>query len=263
MKKYQEFLKESKQKVYLGDEQYGFEIDKYSRRGRGYDGRYRFSTKSLSGLNNKIKNYIEGVYGPFKYRYGINEDINVNGLILKSEYISKMVNNYTIFKRFIIDNKITDKETFYSEIVSNFHDIYHYDGDFFKRNSLPILINTTRKGNINEKKSIIRFEEVVREMGFNITVENPTVEEDIKGIDGKFSHKNIYYTIQIKPFSDLIVENEIYKAKSNGSLSLGVNYLILYKEDEHIILSNKKSNPINIDFNYFVYNKDNIIFSSI
>jgi hypothetical protein len=257
MKKYQQFIKES-QKVYLGNEKYGFEIDKYPN--RGYDGRYN---KSIYSLNNKIKNYIERVYGPFQYRYGTNEDINVNGLILKSEYIDKMVNNYTIFKRFIVDNRITDKVTFYSEIESNFHDIYHYDGNFFKEKSLPILINATRKGNINEKKSIIRFEEVVNTKGFNITVENPTIQEDIKGIDGKFSHNNIYYTIQVKPFSELIVNGDIYKARSSGSLSLGINYLILYKEDEHIILSNKRSNPINIDSNYFIYNQNNIIFSSI
>jgi hypothetical protein len=257
MKKYQQFIKES-QKVYLGNEQYGFEADKYSN--RGHDGRY---TKSISNLNNKIKNYIKSVYEPFQYRYGTNEDININGLILKSEYIDKMVNNYTIFKRFIIDNRITDKETFYSEIESNFYDIYHYNGNFFKEKSLPILINATRKGNINEKESIIKFEEVVSKMGFNIIVESPTIQEDIKGIDGKFLHNNTYYTIQIKPISELIIDGDIYKAKSDGSLSIGVNYLILYKDDEHIILSNKRTNPISIDSNYFIYNKDNIVFSSI
>ena len=258
MKNYREFIKEGQQ-VYLGNEQYGFEINKYAE--RNYDGRY--TTKSISSLNNEIKKYIESVYGPFGYKYGINEDISVNDFILKSEYINKMVNNYTIFKRFIIDNKITDKKTFYSLILSKFNDIYHYDGDFFKRNSLPILVNTTRKGNIREKESIIKFEQIVSERGVDISVENPTIEEDIKGIDGKFLHNNRYYTIQVKPFSNLIVENGVYKAKSDGSLSLGVDYLILYKGIEHIILKNPKLNPIKMDFNYFVYNQNNIVFSSV
>jgi len=255
MKNYKEFIKEAQQ-VYLGTERYGFETNKYSTYSDN-------KIKSISGLNNEIKKYIESVYGPYGFSYGINEDINVNGLILKSEYINKMVNNYTIFKRFIIDNQITDEETFYSLIISNFDDIYHYNGDFFKRNSLPILINTTRKGNINEKRSIDKFEQIVRDKGFNITVKAPTIEEDIRGIDGKFSYIDKDYTLQIKPFSSFVVEGDVFKAKSDGSLSLGVDYLILYREDDYIILKNQKSNPIRISYNYFVYNQSNIVYSDV
>jgi hypothetical protein len=259
MKYYKEFINEN-QKVFLGDKHNGFFADKKQR--KGYDGRW---VKSISYINNKIKKYIDNIYGPYGYKYdkNINIDININGLILNTEYISKMVNNYTVFKTFIKENKVKNQNEFYNLLESRFDDVYHFNGDFFKRQTLPILINTTRKGNINEIKSLDKFKDILNDRNINIEIINPSIIEDIKGIDAKFVYNGKMYTIQVKPFSNLAIDNSDYKAKSDGSLSLGVDYLILYKEDNYIILKNPKNNPIKIDSNYFVYNQNNIIFSSI
>jgi hypothetical protein len=37
--------------------------------------------------------------------------------------------------------------------MNNLNNIYHYDGNFFERETLSILVNTTRKGNDEEKKA--------------------------------------------------------------------------------------------------------------
>lgn len=254
MKKYDDFIKES-QKVYLDDNKGGdgFYTKKY---GNGY---------TISALNNRILKYITSIYGPFGFEYGRgnDEDINVEGIIINSGYISKMVNNYTIFKTFIREFSISEEEDFYRKLVSNFDNVYHYNGDFFKSQSLPILINTTRKGNINEKKSLNKFKEVFGEKGFDVKIERPTVKEDIKGADGKFLYNGKYYTIQVKPFSQVGIKDGKIYATSEGSLSLGVNYLVLYKDDDYIILKNPSNNKIKIDGQRFVYGQNNILFTSV
>lgn len=259
MRKFKDIINEN-QTVYLDDNigGVGFYTNKYPKRDQ--TGRYN---KSISYLNNQIKNYIEYVYGPFGYSYGVQTDINVNGLIINGEYINKMVNNYTVFKSFIKENKIKDENTFYNLMESNFSDIYHYNGDFFKKETLPILINTTRKGNINEKKSLDKFKEVLLNRNIEIDILSPNLQEDVKGIDGKFLFNGRTYTIQVKPFTNVsMISSGLFKAKSKGSLSLGVDYLVLYQENDYIILRNPKSNPISIEGENFIYNVENILFST-
>jgi hypothetical protein len=251
MKSYLDFINESNQYVDLYIDGYGFRTSKYG------------ASNSIKSLNDEIYKYINKVYSPFGFEYGKNDDVKINDtLIINGEYISKMVNNYTIFKKFIKINKIKDESTFYRLILNSFDDIYHYNGDFFMNESLPILINTTRKGRIFEKESLDRFVEYASGKGIDITIINPTVEEDIKGIDAKFiSNAAREYTIQVKPFTSVQLKGDFFYAKSSGSLSLGVDYLILYSDDgsEYILLRNSPSNPINISGGFFVYKKENIL----
>jgi hypothetical protein len=61
-------------------------------------------TNSIAWLNQMIIKYITSIYGPFGYSYRAgNKDINVNGKLINTEYIDKMVNNYTVFKGIIND----------------------------------------------------------------------------------------------------------------------------------------------------------------
>ena len=172
-----------------------------------------------------------------------------------------MVNNYTIFKTFIRENTIEDAITFYRLIISNFENIYHYNGDFFIRQTLPILINTTRKGNVNEIKCKQKFTEYAKSKELNIVVVDPTIEEDVTGIDGKFNHNGVEFTIQIKPFDEYKIIGDKLYAKSAGSLSIGsVNYLMLYSDKEYIIIKNKKLNPITIKGQVFTAPLSSVIY---
>lgn len=241
------------QRVYLNDNKgsKGFYTNKYG-------------DESISSLNQKILKYINSVYGTFGFKYGENKDINIKGQIINTEYISKMVNNYTIFKTFIRENEITSEDIFYNLLISNFDDVYHYNGVFFKRQTLPILINTTRKGNEAEKICKEKFTQFAKSKNLNIIIEDPTIEEDVNGIDAKFYHNNRYITIQIKPFTNIsYVDDEMY-IKSSGSLSIGsVDYLMLYRQNtEYIILKNTLSSPIKIKGDTFISPLHNILVKS-
>jgi hypothetical protein len=172
-----------------------------------------------------------------------------------------MVNNYTIFKTFIRENSIKNEIDFYSLIRSKFDDIYNYNGSFFNRQTLPILINTTRKGNVNEIKCKQKFTEYAKSKGLNIVVVDPTIEEDVTGIDGKFNHNGVEFTIQIKPFDEYKTIGDKLYAKSAGSLSIGsVNYLMLYSDKEYIIIKNKNLDPITIKGQVFISPLSSVIY---
>lgn len=243
IKKYSNYINEAVQTAYLNDNKGGpgFYTNKYG-------------PNSLATLNSDILEYITGIYGSYGFSYQSgNKDIDVNGRLINTEYIDKMVNNYTIFKTFIRENSIKNEIDFYRLIRSKFDDIYNYNGSFFNRQTLPILINTTRKGNVNEIKCKQKFTEYAKSKGLNIVVVDPTIEEDVAGIDGKFNHNGVEFTIQIKPFDEYKIIGDKLYTKSAGSLSIGsVNYLMLYSDKEYIIIKNKKSDPITIKGQVFI-----------
>lgn len=256
IKRYSNYINEADdQIVYLDDNQRGpgFYTNKYG-------------PNSIANLNQKIYNYIHQVYGPLGFAYPrsgstANYDVTVNGELISGEYISKMVNNYTIFKTFIRENKIKDENTFYSLLESKFDDVYHYNGSFFKRQTLPILINTTRKGNVNEIKCKQKFIEYAKSKNLNIVITDPTVIEDVYGIDAKFMHNGREFTIQIKPFSQYKTIGDKLYAKSAGSLSVGsVNYLMLYSDTEYLIIRNISNSPITIKGDVFIAPLSNVIY---
>ena len=212
---------------------------------------------SIDWLNGKIKRYIEEVYGPFGFKYGINEDLNINGQIVNSEYISKMVNNYLVFKNIIELNGLKTEDEFYNYMLLNLREIYNINGKYFKKVTLPILINASRKGNIGEKLSFEFFISELSKKDINITIEKPTTEEDISGIDGKFNWNGKTITIQVKPYDSAVIstDNKV-KVFSQGSLSLNTDYLILYKSGEYIIVRGK---DVKIEGNHFTFQKDKIV----
>lgn len=253
MKKFSNFLNESIERVYLND----------GRNSKGFYTNKKGNEYSISYLNGKISNYIKSIYGPFGYRHLANDDLNINGKIINSEYLDKMINNYKVWKEFIRVFSIKDEKQFYDEIIKNLDKIYHYNSNFFKKSTLPIIINSTRKGNKLEKIAKIRFEKLLSERGINANIENPTIEEDNRNIDAKFFYNNKYYTIQIKPFVSIRKSNGLFNALSQGSLKLGIDYLVLVRKNNVIILRNPKNNKIQIKDNYFIYNQDNILVSDV
>ena len=243
MEKFTKKINESSQEVVI----HGMKTNKYG------------ANDSIQYLNQIIMKFITKTYGPFGFKYPNrqnpeNYNITVGDQIINTEYISKMVNNYTVFKRIIMDNNIQNSVEFYEYMIANLEDIYHYRGKFFRENTLPILINTTRKGNIGEINSKKKFSEYAQGKGLDIDVENPTIIEDIAGIDAKFYYKTRYYTIQIKPFDGYTEISNKHYFKSKGSLSVGgIDYMLLYSDEgEFILLKNTPAAPIGIAGDKFV-----------
>ena len=120
MEKFTSILESSRQVVYLDDNNNG-------------PGFYTYKSE-ISNLNSDIITYITEVYEDFGFQYQSgNKDIDVNGKVINTEYIDKMVNNYTVFKTFIRENGIKDADTFYSLMRSKFYDVYHYNASFFNK----------------------------------------------------------------------------------------------------------------------------------
>jgi hypothetical protein len=214
---------------------------------------------SIDWLNGKIKDYIIEIYGPFGFKYSVTEDLNVEGQIINSEYISKMVNNYTVFKAIIRENFIRTEGAFYHFMTNNLSDIYHWDGKYFKRVTLPILINSSKKGNIGEQNSLLFFKNSIKEeKGISVKFIKPTVEEDLSGIDAKFIWLGKEVTIQVKPYDKATISESTRKVKaySQGSLSLNTDYLILYKKQSFIIVKGK---DVVIEGNYFTFQEDKVV----
>lgn len=242
------------------------------------------SKKSIAYLNAVIKSFIEKVYGEFGFKYPndpnfIHFDMNINGRIINTEYVAKMVNNYTIFRKVIRVFNLRDEDSFYHFMKNNLNNIYHYNGEFFRRESLPILINTTRKGNEAERKSKEIFNNYAINNKIQIIIQDPTLEEDIKGVDFKFLHNGKSFTVQVKPYKDYEITSDsdlpvgfsdiskkritdisqLIKVKSPGSLSLDTNYLVLYNNSNYIILKNPSNNRIKIVGDEFITDKSNIL----
>lgn len=213
---------------------------------------------SINWLNNKILEFIKDTYTKFGFTYGQdNKDIEVEGKIINTEYISKFVNNYTVFKAIVKMNNIVDEDFFYNFMINNLYDIYHYNGKYFNNVTLPIVIATTRRGNIGERISLDFFkEEIKRLRNLNVLIKHPSLDEDIRGIDGKFNVGTNEFTIQVKPFRTEYDEGDDLKFFSQGSLSLSTDYLILYKDKTIIIV---RSRDIRIVGNYFIFAKDKIV----
>lgn len=227
---------------------------------------------SINWLNQIILKYTTSVYGPFGYSYGSgNKDIDVSGRVINTEYIDKMVNNYTVFKAIIADQSINSEAGFYSYMVANLFDVYHYDGTHFNSITLPALINTTRKGNVAEKTALDWFKSQMFSKGVTVNIVPPTILEDTKGIDGKFAWNGRDITIQVKPYTAAIARDGIVHASSPGSLSVriigedkNVDYLIIYKISEHgTDMICVRGRDVQISGNSFVFPEDKIVFETL
>jgi hypothetical protein len=213
---------------------------------------FRTTAGVINEINKLIKEKTEEWYGSFGYQYNtrINPfDIKVGDLIINTEYLMKMVNNRTVFYKICKNEKITNGEDFFNFMkdFSNLMKYYHYEGVFFNE-VLGILISTTRKGNKGENASLGYFKWFMDVKGYTISIVNPTLEEDIRGIDGKFNFNGVEKTIQVKPYENFIIEDKVGTATSNGSLTLNTDVLILYKED-----------PLKKDvFRYIIAKKNNV-----
>lgn len=164
------------------------------------------------------------------------EYVDIDGVKLEKEILSKMINNRTVLKRVIIQNRnIKTKDDLINFIKDNLYDMYHYDGKFFDENYF-IVSNTTKSGKKSENAAYKAFEEVAKRKGLNIEVLPPdSVEEDKSGIDGYFIHNGKKFTIQVKPLHKLEEyrkDNTFYCVFCDGMLQdIKTDYLVVTRDN--------------------------------
>ena len=233
------------------------------------------TASSIDWLNKHILEYVTDVYGPFGFSYQSgNKDITVNGMLINTEYIDKMVNNRKVMINIANSQSINKEEEFYNYMVANLFDIYHYNGSHFMSMTLPTLIECTRKGNIGELLSLRWMESQMFAKGVNAVMEEPTLLEDVDGIDGKFQWNGRYITIQVKPFGSIVSNGKTVSAYTSGTkkIKLGstgkpVDYLIIYKpikdadrktvDVEAVCV---RGSNVGMDKSNFVFDMSNIVF---
>ena len=189
----------------------------------------------ISKLNQIVANYIKSVYASNGYKaYSGNIDINVDGLVINTEYLDKMVNNYTIYSKFIRLKNFTELNDLRDFISANLDKIYKPSGYYFKE-VMTILSRTIAIGNTGEKLALATFaDEFNNKLKVSINIESPSIEDDLKGIDGKFEYIDKSYTIQVKPMESFEVSttpehvNDYVVVTIKGSLSLSTDYLVMY-----------------------------------
>lgn len=222
--------------------------------------------KSIQWLNGRILNYISSIYGPYGFKYlSGNKDIEINDMLLNTEYIDKMVNNYTVFRGVISSEGIQTEDEFYEYFSKNLPEIYHWRGRHFYATTLPVLINTSKKGNIGEQRSLEFFKSELAKRGIEISFIKPSLQEDVKGIDSKFAWNGKEITIQVKPYASFkkIAEDSgrsQHRFFSPGSLSLATDYLILYKDNSFFVI---KGRDAKIEGSYFAVDSDKIVAKKI
>ena len=150
-------------------------------------------------------------------------------------------------------------------MTNNLFDVYNYKGLYFDEKTLPILIATTRRGNKGEQDSLIFFKNELLKKGIQCVMISPTPEEDLSGIDGKFIWNGKELTIQVKPYDNIMENDGLVSAYSQGSLSLkivgsskNVDYLVLYKLEKNSFIIVRSSNTT-VQGNLFKFPKDKII----
>ena len=196
-----------------------------------------------------------------KDTYGIEKDLLINNKIINSIYINLFINNFTIFDKISRENNITNFQQFKIFIENNLN-IFSPESDYFK-SFMRIVMITKRKSNIGEKLSIEKFNEVTKQLDFNIDIKEVDTNMDQEGIDAYFEYDNKIFTICINPFIEYKIENDEIIIKTNGEFIIETNYAILYHISNNkifVILRNDfKNNGILVENNLIKTHINNII----
>ena len=222
-------------------------------------------------LNKIISAFTDSFYGKYGYvdpkKNNIeNFDVDVNGLLINTEYISKMGNNRAVFKHIARINKMINKNVFMNYIKNNLNDIYGVNGKYFM-DVLGILIKCSDKGKFGEKYAFSYMKSLLKKKGIDVEIYPPAnVIEDAVGIDGTFMYNNNKLTIQVKDFSEFTydIKSKVVSFKSNGALSKKTNYLILYKKNSNgvyiVVLHSKQ---VDMTGNIFSVNINDIVSTNL
>lgn len=224
----------------------------------------KIERNEISKLNRILIDFLNINYKKYGFIYGQqNKTIEVDNLVIYPEYISKFVNNKTLFGIIAEKYNLKTVEEFTSYIKNNLSRLYDIDGVDFQDN-YDITKKTTLKGRRGENACKKNFEKMLyEEHGQEYKIESPSTSEDIEGIDGKFMFMRTLVKIQIKPYTRYIKKEGKIFIYSRGSMCFNTHYLLLYKETrgykgysyDFITLKNNKTRD-NITYDKGVYVTD-------
>ncbi len=209
-------------------------------------------------INNLIKSTLRNIYPNL-------DDVSnfvANDKIIQTEYIKKAVNNYLLLKKIVLDpdriivSNVNNKEDLFNFIVDHSHDLFHYNGKYFN-GVYNLLANTSKKGKKFEDIAFKEFEEMGRKKGMVVKILDPSVKEDISGVDGIFYFNSKKFTIQVKPLVSIVDNGDVYTVRCEGALkNLITHYLICINGKEVWIF---RSSGITAHAEHYIIPKINLV----
>lgn len=210
----------------------------------------RINKSEITKLNSIIIDFLNSNYKKYGFTYGEdNKKIEIENVLLHTEYLSKFVNNKTLFGKIAEKYKLKTIEEFTSYIKNNLSRLYDFDGVDFQDN-YDLIKRTALKGKRGENACKKQFEKMLFDKyGVEYKIETSNTLDDISGLDGKFDFNGDSVTLQIKPFTSYLKKDGKIIVYSRGSMSFNTNYLLLYKESrtygkyyyDYIFLKNGKN----------------------
>jgi len=188
-----------------------------------------------------IEAAVKQIYNVKTFYHGI---IEVDGVPVEYEYMSKAVNNILLLRRLVYDRTgelstgIQTKEDLFRFVKANTTELFHPRGRHF-RFVYALLESATKRGDAGEEQAFRFVEEMARKKGLQVRVlKTRGVGEDVfGGVDGFFTYNDRNFTIQVKPLSDNYAEPiqeygkdpTMYVVYCSGFVgSIKTDYLVLY-----------------------------------
>jgi len=220
-----------------------------------------------------IEAAVKQIYGVETFYHGI---IEVDGVGVNFEYMSKAVNNRLLLKKIVFDERgeivsgVDTKGKLFAFVKSNLNELFRPSGKYFKA-VYGLLESSSRKGDAAEEAAFRFVEEMARKKGLQVHVLKPReIEDDVYGgIDGFFTYNDRNFTIQVKPLSENYPEPiqdyrrdpTHYLAYCSGFLGkMKTDYLVLYDKRKGICHLFRTSG-IRVESSFLVIPKKNEVVS--
>lgn len=197
-----------------------------------------------------IEASVKQIYGVATFFHGL---IEVDGVKVNYEYMSKAVNNRLLLKKIVQDDRgeivsgVDSKEKLFAFVNANLDNLFRPSGRYF-RPVYSLLEAASRRGDEAEESAFRFVEEIARRKGLQVRVLKPReIEEDVYGgIDGFFTHNDREFTIQVKPLSDNYQQPvQQYRADPNKLIAYCSGFLGSIKTD-YIVLYNRRASACHL-----------------
>lgn len=222
-------------------------------------------------MNRIFESALKEIYNVRKFFQGI---VTIEGIDVRYEYISKALNNRTLLKKIIFDQRkeivtnVSTKEELFEFVKENIHDLLHPTGRYFPA-VYSLLQATSSKGDKSEILAFNYIQEMGKKKGLNLQVLKPReIKEDVYGgVDGFFVYNDREFTVQIKPLSEKISpyvseyrkDPKYYIAYVDGFIKeIYTDYLALVDEKTNTCLLYKAKNIITSNA-YYLIPKENLV----
>ncbi len=121
----------------------------------------RINKSEITKLNSIIIDFLNSNYKKYGFTYGEdNKKIEIENVLLHTEYLSKFVNNKTLFGKIAEKYKLKTIEEFTSYIKNNLSRLYDFDGVDFQDN-YDLIKRTALKGKRGENACKKQFEKML------------------------------------------------------------------------------------------------------